>query len=146
MDKRKSDELRHALSDRLLLAVETARNAADRVRPGGTLLFMSAEAGRPIVGSGSVLTVAAALPALTANLALELAPVRVNLIAAGFVDTPLSATLLGSHLKRRRDQLRATLRIGRVVEAADVAAVPASDAAIRKGCLAQSVKAVRLVA
>lgn len=37
----KSDELRHALSDHLLLAVETARNAADSVRPGGTLLFMS---------------------------------------------------------------------------------------------------------
>jgi NAD(P)-dependent dehydrogenase (short-subunit alcohol dehydrogenase family) len=119
----KSDELRRALSDRLLLAVETARNAADRVRPGGTLLLMSAEAGRPILGSGSVLTVAAALPALTANLALELAPVRVNLIAAGFVDTPLSASLLGNHLERRRDQLRATLPIGRVVEAADVAAL-----------------------
>jgi NAD(P)-dependent dehydrogenase (short-subunit alcohol dehydrogenase family) len=32
-------------------------------------------------------TVTAALPALTASLALEVAPVRVNLIAAGFVDT-----------------------------------------------------------
>ena len=119
----KSDELRHALGDRLLLAVETARNAADRVRPGGTLLFISAEGGRPSVGTGSVLTVAAAMPALTANLALELAPVRVNLIAAGFIDTPLSASLLGSDLEKRRDQLRATLPIGRVVGPADVAAL-----------------------
>ena len=118
-----SDELRHALGDRLLLAVETARNAADRVRPGGTLLFISAEGGRPSVGTGSVLTVAAAMPALTANLALELAPVRVNLIAAGFIDTPLSASLLGSDLEKRRDQLRATLPIGRVVGPADVAAL-----------------------
>ena len=68
-------------------------------------------------------TVAAALPALTANLALELAPLRVNLIAAGFVDTPLSASLLGSDLEKRRDQLRATLPIGRVVGPADVAAL-----------------------
>ena len=30
----KSDELRHALSDHLLLAVEAARNAADRVQAG----------------------------------------------------------------------------------------------------------------
>ena len=119
----KFDELRHALGDRLLLAVEAARNAADRVRPGGTLLFMSAEAGRPSVGTGSVSTVAAALPALTANLALELAPVRVNLIAAGFIDTPLSASLLGSDLDKRRDQLRATLPIRRVVEPTDVAAL-----------------------
>jgi NAD(P)-dependent dehydrogenase (short-subunit alcohol dehydrogenase family) len=70
-----------------------------------------------------VSTVAAALPALTANLALELAPVRVNLIAAGFVDTPLSESLLGSDLEKRRDQLRATLPIGRVVGPADVAAL-----------------------
>ena len=67
--------------------------------------------------------VTAALPALTANLALELAPVRVNLIAAGFVDTPLSASLLGDQLEARREQLRATLPIGRVVGPADVAAL-----------------------
>ena len=116
------DELRHALSNHLLLAVEVARNAVDRVRPGGTLLFMSPEGGKPTVGSGAELTVAAAVPALIANLALEPAPVRVNLIAAGFIDTPLSASLLGRDLEQRRDQLRATLPIGRVVEPADVAA------------------------
>jgi NAD(P)-dependent dehydrogenase (short-subunit alcohol dehydrogenase family) len=44
--------------------------------------------------------VTAALPALTANLALEIVPVRVNLIAAGFVDTPLSAELLGDQLEK----------------------------------------------
>jgi NAD(P)-dependent dehydrogenase (short-subunit alcohol dehydrogenase family) len=63
----------------------------------------------------------AAGPALVKNLALELAPVRVNLIAAGFVDTPLSATLLGDKLDERRAELRRTLPIGRVVEPADIA-------------------------
>jgi NAD(P)-dependent dehydrogenase (short-subunit alcohol dehydrogenase family) len=43
---------------------------------------------------------------------VELAPIRVNLIAAGFVDTPLSASLLGEDLDKRRDQLRATLPSG----------------------------------
>jgi NAD(P)-dependent dehydrogenase (short-subunit alcohol dehydrogenase family) len=65
----------------------------------------------------------AAMPALTKNLALELAPVRVNLIAAGFVDTPLSASLLGEQLDARREQLRANLPIRRVVGPADVAAL-----------------------
>ena len=78
---------------------------------------------RPGVGLGIVSTITAALPALTANLALELAPVRVNLIAAGFVDTPLSASLLGDELENRRKQLRETLPIGRVVGPADVAAL-----------------------
>jgi Enoyl-(Acyl carrier protein) reductase len=63
------------------------------------------------------------MPALIASLALELAPVRVNLIAAGFVDTPLSASLLGDQLEDRRNQLRATLPIGRVVGPEDVAAL-----------------------
>jgi NAD(P)-dependent dehydrogenase (short-subunit alcohol dehydrogenase family) len=84
---------------------------------------MSPEAAQPTVGTGSESTVAAAIPALIASLALELAPVRVNLIAAGFIDTPLSASLLGSDLEKRRDELRATLPIRRVVEPGDVAAL-----------------------
>jgi NAD(P)-dependent dehydrogenase (short-subunit alcohol dehydrogenase family) len=59
-----------------------------KVRPGGTLLFIGATGGRPPVsGRALVGPLTAALPALTKNLALELAPIRVNLIATGFVDT-----------------------------------------------------------
>jgi NAD(P)-dependent dehydrogenase (short-subunit alcohol dehydrogenase family) len=108
----------------LWLAVAVAQHAVGRVRPGGTLLFMSGTGGRHR-GPGLALIGAAtaALPALIANLAVEVAPVRVNLIAAGFVDTPLSASLLGEDLDKRRDQLRATLPIGRVVGPADIAAL-----------------------
>ena len=87
-------------------------------------MFMGGTGGRRIgVGLGIISTVTAALPALTASLALELAPIRVNLIAAGFVDTPLSASLLGEELDNRRNQLRATLPIRRVVTPNDVAAL-----------------------
>src|SRR4029453_18197805 len=55
--------------------------------------------------------------------ARKVAPIRVNLIAAGFVDPPLSASLLGDDLDRRREQLRASLPIGRVVQPEDVAAL-----------------------
>ncbi len=61
--------------------------------------------------------------ALAAAVALEIAPIRVNLIAAGFVDTALSADLLGDQLEARRQQLRDTLPIGRVVGPDDVAAL-----------------------
>jgi len=106
------------------LAVAVAQHAAGRVRPGGSLLFMGGT-GRRSQGPGRSLIAAntAALPALIANLAVEVAPIRVNLIAAGFVDTPLSASLLGADLDARRAQLRATLPIGRVVGPADVAAL-----------------------
>lgn len=117
-------EVAHALNAHLLLALQVARNVVDKVRPGGTLLLMGGTGGRrPAVGMAITAAVTAALPELTANLALEIAPVRVNLIAAGFVDTPLSASLLGNDLDRRRDHLRATLPIRRVVGPSDVAAL-----------------------
>jgi len=110
--------------EHLWLAVAVAQHAVGRVRPGGTLLFMGGTGGRRR-GPGMSLIAAgtAALPALIANLAVEVAPIRVNLIAAGFVDTPLSASLLGDELENRRNQLRATLPIRRVVGPADVAAL-----------------------
>ena len=118
------EQARRDVEAHLLLLLQVARNAANKVSPGGTLLFMGGTGGRRTArDSRSSRLVTAALPALTASLALELAPVRVNLIAAGFVDTPLSASLLGDELDNRRNQLRATLPIRRVVTPADVAAL-----------------------
>jgi NAD(P)-dependent dehydrogenase (short-subunit alcohol dehydrogenase family) len=118
------DELRRDVDAHLLLPLEIARNAVGKVRPGGTLIFMGGTGGRrTALGFYFISALTAALPAMTRNLALELAPVRVNLIAAGFVDTPLSATLLGDQLDARREQLRSALPIGRVVGPGDVAAL-----------------------
>ena len=113
-----------AYDDHQWLAVAVARHAVGRVRPGGTLIFMGGTGGRRRGPGLSLIAAAtAAMPALVANLAVEVAPIRVNLIAAGFVDTPLSATLLGEDLDARRAQLRATLPSGRVVGPRDVAAL-----------------------
>ena len=118
------EEARRGLSEHLLLALNVARAAADKVRPAGSLVFMGGTgARRPRVGLAIASTATVAFPTLIANLALELAPIRVNLIAAGFVDTPLSAAILGDDLDKRRDELRATLPIRRVVGPGDVAAL-----------------------
>jgi NAD(P)-dependent dehydrogenase (short-subunit alcohol dehydrogenase family) len=74
-------------------------------------------------GLGIASAATAALPPCVAALALELAPVRVNLIAAGFVDTTLPASILGDALEARREELRTTLPIRRVVGPRDVAAL-----------------------
>ena len=119
-----SAQVQQAISDHVVLGLAVARNAAGKMRPGGTLLLMGGTGGRRVGhGLGIASAATAALPAFIAALALELAPVRANLIAAGFVDTPLSASLLGDQLDARRDELRATLPIGRVVGPADVAAL-----------------------
>lgn len=117
-------DARRAFDERIALALGVALYSRDKIRAGGTLLFIGGTGGRrPGVGMAVASAATAALPALVANLALEMAPVRVNLIAAGFVDTPLSASLLGDRLDARREELRTTLPIRRVVGPADVAAL-----------------------
>ncbi len=116
------DAARRDIDAHLLLPLQVARDAASKVRPGGTLLFKGGVGGRrPAVGLAFMSALTAALPALTKSLALEVAPVRVNLIAAGFVDTPLPASPLCNGIGQRREQLRTTLPIGRAVGPADVA-------------------------
>jgi NAD(P)-dependent dehydrogenase (short-subunit alcohol dehydrogenase family) len=114
---------RRNVEEEFWLPLHVARFAAGKVRPGGALLFIGGTGGRRPAASPLITTFTAATPALTKSLALELAPIRVNLIAPGFVDTPLSASLLGDRLDARREQLRTTLPIRRVVGPADIAAL-----------------------
>ena len=119
-----SAQVTQMLSGHVALYLAVARHAARTMKSQGSLTFMGGTGGRRVTKNlGIVSAATAALPPFTATLALELAPIRVNLIAAGFVDTPLSASLLGDRLDARRAELRATLPIGRVVSPADVAAL-----------------------
>jgi NAD(P)-dependent dehydrogenase (short-subunit alcohol dehydrogenase family) len=115
-------KVRADVDQHFLLPFHVARNAIGKVRPGGTLLFVGGTGGRKRgIGLSLIGALTAAMPALIANLALEIAPIRVNLLAAGFVDTPLSAKLLGDQLDARREELRTTLPIRRVVGPEDIA-------------------------
>ncbi len=112
------------VEEQLWLPLHVARAAVGTVRPGGTLLFMGGSGGR---GRGVGVSLMSALTAarrdLIATLAVEVAPVRVNLIGAGFVNRPLSARLLGETLQQHREEVGATLPIARVVRPSDVAAL-----------------------
>jgi NAD(P)-dependent dehydrogenase (short-subunit alcohol dehydrogenase family) len=118
------EEARRDLEVHLVLPLQVAREAASKLRPGGTLLFIGCTDGRnAIAGLALTTAISAALSAMTRSLASELAPIRVNVIAAGFVDTPRSTSRLGDRPNARRDELGATLPIGRVVDPTDVAAL-----------------------
>jgi NAD(P)-dependent dehydrogenase (short-subunit alcohol dehydrogenase family) len=107
--------------ERIVLSVQIARLAQGTLQPTGSLLLIGGTGGRRPSAGPLISAVTAAMPALARSLALELAPIRVNVIAPGFVDTPLSAAILGDGLDERRDRLRRTLPIRRVVEPDDVA-------------------------
>jgi len=118
------DAALRSLDQELLGPLRVAQHVAGRVREGGSLLFVGGTGARHAsVGLALASAVTVGYPALVAGLALELAPVRVNLVAPGFVDTPLSAQILGDGLEARREQLRAALPIRRVIGPADVAAL-----------------------
>jgi len=124
LDEFDLDAARRSVDAHLLLPLQIARHAASKVHPGGTLLFIGGTDGRrAAAGQAFIAALTAALPAMTRSLALEVAPVRVNLIAAGFVDTQLPASLPGDRIDQRREQLRTTLPIGRIVGPADIAAL-----------------------
>ena len=118
------DAARRDLDAHLLLPLQIARHTAGKIRPAGTLLFIGSTGGRrAAAGPALIAAITAALPALTRSLALQVAPVRVNLIATGFAGTPSSASPPGDRIDQRREQLRTTLPIGRVVGPADIAAL-----------------------
>lgn len=115
---------REGLTGHPMLMIGVCKFARGKVRDGGALIFIGGTgARRPAPGLALAGAITAALPAMAANLALEVAPLRVNLIAPGFVDTPLSASLLGDGLEARRQELRETLPIGRVIGPDDIAAL-----------------------
>ena len=90
----------------LSVPLSVARNAAADVRPGGTLLFLGTTGGPAVPG----FTFTEALRAITKSLALELAPIRVNLIAVGFVD-PADVAALAVHLMANTAVTGATIEI-----------------------------------
>jgi NAD(P)-dependent dehydrogenase (short-subunit alcohol dehydrogenase family) len=81
------------LESKLLGPARVAQMA--RVLPGGSITFFSGAASRKVGAGGSLVSaVNAAVEALGATLALELAPVRVNVVAPGLTATPVWDVLL----------------------------------------------------
>jgi NAD(P)-dependent dehydrogenase (short-subunit alcohol dehydrogenase family) len=77
---------------------------------------------RPAVGSTVVATANAALEGLVRALALELAPVRVNAVSPGWVDTPIWNAFAGDSKDERLAAMAARLPIERIGRPEDIAA------------------------
>jgi NAD(P)-dependent dehydrogenase (short-subunit alcohol dehydrogenase family) len=92
------------------------------IAPGGSLTIVSGYFSiRPRAGVAIVSAANGALESLTRSLALELAPVRVNAVSPGLIDTPIRAAMPEEARRRMLEQTAASLPVKRVGLGEDVA-------------------------
>jgi NAD(P)-dependent dehydrogenase (short-subunit alcohol dehydrogenase family) len=84
-------------------------------------IFSGVAVDRPAPGTVAVTAVNAALEGLTRSLAVELAPVRVNSISPGTVDTEAYDGMAADEKKKSFDEQGASLLVGRVGRPDDIA-------------------------
>ena len=118
---------RAVLGTKLLGPWLVAKHAAGQLPPTGSITFTSGIAAyRPAAGSSMIASANGALEALARALAVELAPIRVNVVSPGWVDTPIWETIAGDAKSERLAAMAARLPARRVGTPADLAAAYAA--------------------
>ncbi|KYF84194.1 short-chain dehydrogenase [Sorangium cellulosum] len=111
---------RRLIDSKLVAALHVAKHA--RIEPGGSLVFTTGIAAvRPGPGGAVVAAVNGALMSLVRALAIELAPVRVNALSPGWVDTPVWDSIAGGAKEERFAQHARRLPVGRIGAPGDIA-------------------------
>jgi NAD(P)-dependent dehydrogenase (short-subunit alcohol dehydrogenase family) len=114
------DDARATMESKFWGAWRVAR-AAD-IAPGGSLTLVSGFLSvRPRAGAAIVGAANGALESLAKSLALELAPVRVNAVSPGIIDTPIRAAMPEEARRKMLEQTAAALPVKRVGTGEDVA-------------------------
>jgi NAD(P)-dependent dehydrogenase (short-subunit alcohol dehydrogenase family) len=114
------DDVRATMEGKFWGAWRVAR-AAD-IRAGGSLTLVSGFLSiRPRPNAAIVAAANGALESLTRGLAIDLAPVRVNCVSPGIIDTPIRAAMPEPARKDMLAKTAAALPVGRVGEGADIA-------------------------
>ncbi|MFF4116315.1 SDR family oxidoreductase [Streptomyces sp. NPDC001714] len=113
---------RSFLDTRLWGAYAAVKYGAGSVRPGGSVVLTTGTAGRrPMPGSSVASALCGAMESLTRALAVELAPVRVNVVSPGVVRTELWRGLPEEVREELFRSSAESLPVGRMGEPADVA-------------------------
>jgi NAD(P)-dependent dehydrogenase (short-subunit alcohol dehydrogenase family) len=117
-----SAALRPALDTRFWGAFAAAKFGAAKMREGGSITFMSGTtARRPLKGAAVATASCGAVEAFARALAVDLAPIRVNTIQPGYVDTPMLDELLGEAHKAIKAEIGAGLPVKRIGFADEIA-------------------------
>ncbi|MET0282649.1 MAG: SDR family oxidoreductase [Steroidobacteraceae bacterium] len=113
--------VRSYLETKFLGTWACARHAVPHLLPGGSITFLSGGTGaRAKVGLAAVTSTFAGVESLSQSLALELAPIRVNTIRPGFIDTDFWDLLPPAAVEEIRAKVRTNFPARRLGTAADV--------------------------
>jgi NAD(P)-dependent dehydrogenase (short-subunit alcohol dehydrogenase family) len=116
------EDARHFFETRFWGSLTVAKYASKQIKSTGSINLTNGVAGlRPRKGWVVAAAVCGAMEALTRALAVELAPIRVNLVCAGIVRTELWGNMPESERNALFDQAGQRLPVGRVGEADDLA-------------------------
>ncbi|WP_350280609.1 SDR family oxidoreductase [Kribbella sp. HUAS MG21] len=114
---------RAAVDSKLLGPLLLAKHAAPVLEAGGSIVFTSGIAAyRPGPRASLLAALNGALASLAAALAVELAPLRVNVVSPGWVDTPIWQDVAGDAAPATLAAMAERLPVGRIGRPADIAA------------------------
>ena len=115
--------VRELIESKLWGQYHTARHGAPKLGKGSSITFFAGIVSRkPMVGTSSYTIVAGAVESLTRCLAIELAPIRVNCVAPGVIDTPVWRDLMPEdQVKGQFGAVSSMLPVKRVGTPEDVA-------------------------
>jgi NAD(P)-dependent dehydrogenase (short-subunit alcohol dehydrogenase family) len=116
--------LRRAFDAKFWGHITTIQAALPRLAPTGSVTLLGAITARTgMPGTAGIAAINGAVEALVKPLAAELAPIRVNGVSPGLVDTPWWSGLPGAARQAYFDQAAAVLPTRRIATADDIAAV-----------------------
>jgi NAD(P)-dependent dehydrogenase (short-subunit alcohol dehydrogenase family) len=113
---------RSVVDSKLFGPLLLAKHGAPVLEPGGSIVFTSGIAAyRPGPRASLVAALNGALASLASALAVELAPVRVNVVSPGWVDTPIWQEVAGDAAADTLAAMAARLPAGRIGRTKDIA-------------------------
>lgn len=118
----KLDDARRTIDAKLVAALLLSKYAARQISEHGSITFTAGIAAeRPLPTGCVVAAVNGALFSLTYALAIALAPVRVNVLSPGWVDTPILEAIAGANKPAMVEHMARRLPVGRIGRPEDIA-------------------------
>ena len=115
------EDLSRPITERIWGAIHAIRHAIPKMSGGSITLTSGLFSSRPVAGMATVAAAVGGIEAMTRALALELAPVRVNAIAPGYIDTPLLRAAFSDQYEGAVKTQSATLPAQRIGTAEETA-------------------------